>query len=42
MVYHFEEISKFNEREIPEQSIFPGSNPKLYASCDLISIFQKT
>jgi hypothetical protein len=30
MVYHFEEISKFNEREIPEQSIFPGSNPKLH------------
>ena len=37
-VYHFEKINQFNEREIPKQSIFPGSDPKLYASCDVISI----
>jgi len=34
-------INQFNEREIPEQSIFPGSDPKLYTSCDVISIFKK-
>jgi hypothetical protein len=37
-IYHFEKINQFNEREIPKQSIFPGSDPKLYASCDVISI----
>jgi hypothetical protein len=41
-VYHFDEINQFSEREIPEQSVSPGSDPKLYASCDVISIIQKT
>ena len=27
-VYHFKKINQFNEREIPEQSILPGSGPK--------------
>ena len=28
-VYHFDEINQFSEREIPEQSVSPGSDPKL-------------
>ena len=39
-VYHFDEINQFSEREIPEQSVSPGSDLKLYASYDVISIFQ--
>jgi hypothetical protein len=38
-LYHFE-INQFSEREIPEQTVSPGSDPKLYASCDVISIIQ--
>ena len=41
-VYHFDKINQFSEREIPEQSVSPGSDPKLYDSCDVISIIQKT